>query len=231
MIERVSGCHHCIGTTFAVTNLIFNFLEGRAISTGSLIADDLAALRLRFLESFSSGYDFFEKIHTECMEASRRTKSAPFSRDRLLPSLLSACGKRTARRTFTMQLEQCGNGWLDDFFCAFAEYIYSHVRSNVEPQLIAVFVEAAGKYKSNLTVSSLLSEDKTQKVLFDCVAPFVDAEGREKFAHPISTAVNQQIAKIRKITGSDAAKTTSEEIIRFLELFPSEMAVTIRASG
>jgi hypothetical protein len=229
MIERSKGCHHCIGTAFAVTNLIFNFLEGRASSSGSLSAEEVAALRSRFLESYSSGYDFFDKIHSECMQATRGTIGDPFARDMILPSLLSACGKRAARRAFKLAVEQCGDTWLDDFFYSFADYIREHGRSNVEPQLIAAFVEAAGKHKSNLTVSSLLQEDKMKKTLFDCITPFVNPEAREKSADMLSAAINQRIARKRNIGRSDPAKTTSEEMKLFLQLFPAEMALAVQA--
>ena len=96
MSEGARGCHHCIGAATAVTNLIFNFIHTKAIAKDGLSADDVHALRKDILGSFQSGYDYFEKINRQCMDACRSPANDPFGRSEILTTLLG--GLRGARR-------------------------------------------------------------------------------------------------------------------------------------
>lgn len=229
MAEQVPGCHHCIGTAFTVTNLVFNFIHTHAIAHDGLSPAEISELRKRFLESYSSGFDYFEGIHRECMAASRDAKTDPLTRDMLLPSLLAACAKRSAQSAFKVEIGVYGVEWIDEFFFALAKYIREHVRPDAEPQLIAAFVDAAGKHKSNLTVAKLLEEPKTQEIMEICLVDLTTPDGHEAKTALLSTIVNDHVAKVWAIAGADPAKTTTGEIQRFLEMLPSEAGLVVRS--
>ena len=230
MAEQAKGCHHCIGTAYTVTNLVFNFIHTRAVANDGLSPREISELRLRFLESFSSGFDFFEAIHRDCMNASRDTLPAPFSRDMILPSLLSTCGRRSAATAFRLQIRLYGLEWLDDFFFALAIYIREHIRPYAEPQLIAAFVEAAGKYKSNLTATKLLAEAKSEAVMVRCIAALTQSAERSSRAQQICDVVNKYIMNTRNITGANPANTTREEVEQFLQRLSGEAKLVVDAA-
>jgi len=175
---------------------VFNFIHSHAIAHDGLSPGEVSDLRHSFLESYSSGFDFFDAIHRECMNASRNARADPFSRDMILPSLLSTCGKRAAEKPFKVEISVCGIGWLDDFFIAFAKYISENIRPDAEPKLIV----------------------------------FTNKKECEEKADLISASVNGYIATVWNITGAHAAKTTKDEVQRFLELLPNEARLVIEAS-
>ena len=228
MVEELRGCHHCIGAAFTVTNLVFNFIHSKAIANDGLSPQEILELRSRFLESYSSGFDYFENIHRECMEASRDAKSDPFARDMILASLLSACENRSAKHVFSRQIGVCGSDWLDDFFYALASYVRDHVYREAEPRLIAAFVDAAGKYKSRLSVSHLLQEPNSQDVIKKCVNVFQDEAKRELEATRVCATVNEHIAKQRIATDPNVVTTKKDEILRFMVMLPNEIALAIK---
>jgi len=229
MAEKIPGCHHCIGTAFTVTNLVFNFIHTHAVAHDGLSPAEISDLRKRFLENYSSGFDFFEGIHRECMAASRDAKTDPLSRDMLLPSLLAACAKRSAQSAFKVEIGVYGVEWLDQFFFALAVYIREHVRRDAEPKLIAAFVDAAGKYKSSLTVAKLLQEPKTQEIMEICLVDLTSPDDREAKSALISATVNDHVAKAWAIAGADPAKTTTNEILEFLKMLRNEAALLVRS--
>lgn len=229
MAETVPGCHHCIGTAFTVTNLVFNFIHTHAIAHDGLSPDEIAELRKRFLESYSSGFDYFDGIHRECMAAVRDPKKDPLTRDMLLPSLLAACCKRSAENAFKVEIEACGLAWLDEFFFALANYVRDHVRPDAEPRLVAAFVDAAGKHKSNLTVAKLLQEPKTQEIMEICLVDMTRPDDREAKTALISAIVNDHVATVWAIVGAHPARTTTDEIERFLQMLPNEAGLVVRS--
>jgi hypothetical protein len=231
MDGKLKGCHHCVGTAVGVTNLLFNFIHSKAIANGSLSPDDVMAIRDKLLESFSSGFDFFEKIHKECMEASGTEAASPFARDTILPSLLSACSKRTAKLVFKLQIENCGVKWLDDFYYGLANSIRKHVSTNTDAPLIAAFVDAAGKHKSALQISNLIQEQKVKEVLLECASILQDETKRRQLAPLLSYVVNEHIGTQWAESGGAAAKVATDEMQQFLSFLPFDVKFILTDRG
>ncbi|MGA2893835.1 MAG: hypothetical protein ABSE22_13265 [Xanthobacteraceae bacterium] len=229
MAEHVQGCHHCIGASFTITDLLFNFIETHAKENNGLSLEDVAGLRVRFLDSFSHGYDYFETIHRKCMTAGNSTRTAPLSRDTILQSLLTVCAKRAAESAFKSELAACGPAWLNDFFAGFAKYISDQVDPDAEAQLVKIFVHSAGKHKSSLTIERLMHDPKTQAVLERCLKAFHDKSKAGAKSDSISVAVNDHISKRRNIVGANVAKTTMDDMRVFLEMLPKEAGLAIKA--
>jgi len=229
MAEHVRGCHHCIGTSVTITDLLFKFIVSRANEKGGLSIDDVAELRLSFLDSFSHGYDFFETIHRKCMTASNSTRAAPLSRDTILQSLLAVCGKRAAETAFRSEIAACGPAWLNDFFAGFAKYIGEQVAPDVEAKLVKIFVHSAGKHKSSLTIERLMQDPKAQAVLERCFKVFADKSTCSAMADSISMVVNDHISKRRNIVGANVAKTTNDDIRLFLDRLPKKADLAIKS--
>jgi hypothetical protein len=226
---NLRGCHHCIGASRTVTDLLFHFLQSRAIANGGLSADDIVNIRVQFNESISSGVDLFEAIHQQCMNASEHNAHNLFSRATILSTLLLACGRKSAEHAFAIQIEHCGLDWLDDFFYAFAQYFRQHANSDLEARLIGAYVNAAATFKSNLTVSNLLNEVSVQEVLDIYVKPFTHMINIDEVAESISADTNCYIASKKILAGPNIAKTTADEIKRFLTMLPRETALKLHS--
>jgi len=231
MEAKLKGCHHCVGTAVGVTNLLFNFIHSKAIASGGLSPDEILALRDKLLESFSSGFDFFEKIHSECMEASGAEAASPFARDTILPSLLSVCSKRTAKIVFKRQIENCGLEWLNDFYYGLANSIRKHVATNTDAPLIAAFVDAAGKHKSALQISNLIQEPKVKEVLLECASILQDETRRRQLVPLLSHAVNEHIRTQWAQSGGAAATVATDDMQQFLSLLPFEIKFIVTDKG
>jgi hypothetical protein len=227
MAERIRGIHHCIGAGFTVTDMVFNFIERYAKANNGLRAEDVADLQRHFSERFSFGFDFFETVHHNCMNACECSTGGSLTRATILASLLAACARRAAENAFRIEIEACGESWLDEFFVGFADYIRKHVRPDAEPKLIAAFFDTVETHKASLTVRTLLRQPTAQTVVSSCVRIFADKRERHERAEPLSRTVNDHIGKIRKVAGANAAKTTSDDIRRFLELVPHEAGLAI----
>ena len=228
MSDSARGCHHCIGAATAVTNLIFNFIHTKAIAKDGLSADDVHALRQNILDSFRTGYDYFERINRQCMDACRSPANDPFARSEILTTLLGACAGHAAREAFKHEIREYGIAWLDDFLRAFAAYTrQTIVDSNIEPQLIAAFVEAASKHKGGLSVVHLLREDKIKTVMTSLVGAYRDEDRRAELAKTVCESVNASIANKYVSGDAGSAKTTVEEVRDFLRLLPVDTELAL----
>lgn len=228
MTHLLRGTHHCIGTGVTVTNLVFNFIHTKAVAKKSLSAEDISELRRQFLEGFLSGFDFFEFVHDECMNASLDAKADPFARDMILSSLFFVCAKQTAMVAFKFEVQNGGIDWLDDFFYGLGKYVGDYLVPDAKSRLIAIFVDAAAKHKSKLTVTKLLQEPETKDVLKRCVQILSDKAQLSYRAAMISETVNAHLARAMGIVGAHPTKTTTADVQKFLEMLPNEAVLVIQ---
>ena len=143
MSDAVAGPHHCIGAARTASELIFRSLRAHCVSNGgSLSLSELESFYSKFINSFSSGFDLFEFVHHNCMDASASTAEMPFARDKILATLLRACGEKTARHAFSVQVELLGSTWISQFFDSFAEYIRQHLCVNADIRLINAYTRS-----------------------------------------------------------------------------------------
>ncbi|HML07329.1 MAG TPA: hypothetical protein VK430_04275 [Xanthobacteraceae bacterium] len=210
-----------------VTNLVFDFIESQAIANDGLSVRELAELRVRFVRTYSSGFDLFEAVHKKCMNAGDKATSEPFSRGAILPSMLSVCGRRAAETTFRCEIAACGIEWVDKFFCGFAEYVRKYVYPEADSRLITAFVCAAATHKSKLTVALFLNEPITQDVLTKSTMIFASPGEREQRAATISATVNDFVMRNRHAAAPHPAQTTTAEIKTFLEKLPREAQLVL----
>ena len=79
-------------------------------------------------------------------------------------------------------------------------------------------------------VETLLQQPKAHAILTRCIRIFSNKKERDARAELISSDVNTHISKVRKIGGASTAKTTSDDVRRFLELMPREAGTAIGPS-
>ena len=129
MSEALPGPHHCLSTARAVAEIVYRSLHAQCVARGgNLSVEDLERCYAEIVESFSSGFDLFERRHFQCMSASLSTADMPFARDRILATILRACAEPAARQAFPQQVEQWGELWLSPFFAGFAAIYPAPVR-------------------------------------------------------------------------------------------------------
>jgi hypothetical protein len=213
------GPHHCIGMARTTAELIFRDLRARCVAAGgNLSLDQLENARTRFFGSFASGFDLFEAIHADCMDASGSTAAPKFSRDNILAALLLVSGDTAARHAFSIQVAHFNQPWLEQFFEGFAQFIRRTVIPSADHSLIAAYVEAAGRMKSRLSVDEFLKEDAVRLVLRECAEFLVAHGGADAMAGKASIAVNDLIAAQNRIAGPDLRKVTDNQMKQFLSL-------------
>lgn len=229
MSELLRGPHHCVGIATSVTERIFHFLKTRAEAQGgNLSIADLATLRTNFLASLPKAANYFEGVDRQYMEACASTAPEYFSRDNILPTLLSACGNKAARTAFP-QAERIGVNWLHQLFGGIAKYIRLNVCPDADDRLIKAYLEVAGRVGAKLVVADLLNDDGTRKVLRDCLHPLIAKDAPDRLAEPISDAVAAHIAGQRGIGKADPAKVTESEMKKFLTFLPAQLSIVFGA--
>jgi hypothetical protein len=222
--NQIRGSHHCIGASRMTVDTIFGIIHSRAVAYGGLIsAQAIMDAKAQFIESLPSGIDLFEKTNRECMTASKSSAPDPFSRDMILTTLLAACGKGSAEHTFRLQIDQCGQTWLNYFFHAFAQCAKNNLSQASRGRLISAFVGAAAKTKANMQVSDLINRSDVKEILLECIAPFSKTLELDEIAKSIGFEVNNYIANQYNIAGPFIAKISDDQIKRFLEMFSNEM--------
>ena len=228
---QLRGCHHCIGAAHTVTELIFRVIESRAIANGgSISVEDITNARVDFIGSLSSSVDSFEKIHQECMDASGSYAPDPFSRDMLLSTLLLACGGKSANQVFKLQIGKCGPEWLGYFFYAFAKVARDHRSHESKVHLIIAYADAAGKFKSNLTVPNLLNNDGIKKILLEYVASISKATEIDEESKSTSGRVNEFIATKYNFTGPYITKITADQMKQYFVMLQKETELALHAA-
>lgn len=228
MSATLPGPHHCIGAARAVTDLLFRGLCARCASSGgSLSLGELEEFYSTFINRFSAGFDLFESMHQHCMDASASTAANPLARDKILATLLRACGEKAARHAFSLQIDEFGSTWIDKLFDGFAEYVRQHMCVNADTRLIKAYVDAAAILKTRLSIEKLLTQDAVQCVLRECVIPSDPTGALEPVAKQVSDCVNDHIAKQAGIAGPQLSKITEDQARSFLMLLRLKVKVAL----
>ncbi len=232
MSAELPGPHHCIGTARAVSEVVFRTLRTRCVAAGgSLSLQEIETIYSKIIESFSSGFDLFELRHHRCMDASLGTAAMPFARDKILATLLHACSDKAAHAAFSLQVDELGTGWINQFFDSLAHYIRQHIQADIDERLIQAYVDTAAIPGIKLTVDDLLKQKSIQSVLFDCVGLFDTSGAPHSIVKNVCDDVNEWVAGQRVVDGPNVCKITEEQTRRFLDLLPREFRITISAKS
>ena len=221
MFDAFPGPHHCLGTARTVADIVYRSLHARCIARGgTLSVEEIEHCYAEIIASFSSGFDMFERRHLHCMHASVSTAEMPFARDRILVTILRACGETAARQAFSMQVEQQGECWLRPFFDAFAHYVRTHLCTDADQRLTAAYVETGLTRKDKISIDDLLKHKIVQNVLRDCARPL---------AEQAITAglVGQVCDSLEAYAGT--AKATEQQTANFLVLLGRQIAMQLPA--
>lgn len=225
MSNVLPGPHHCIGAARTAADIVYRMLHARCITHGgALSVEDLERCYAEILDSFASGFDIFERRHSLCMEASCSTAEMPFARDRILATILRACGERAARQAFQTPVELLAEAWLRPFFNGFADHVRRQICIDADQRLSAAYVEASLAATGRITLADLLRHRIVQNVLRDCTRPFAD--------QPIPPdVVGQVCASLNGLTGADALpiEIAEEATADFLSLLAREIAIRVPA--
>jgi hypothetical protein len=225
---QIRGAHHCIGTSRITADAIFGIIHSRAVANGGMISvDAINDAKAQFFESLPSALNVFSTINRECMEASKGSAPDPLSQDLILSSLLGDCGEGSAEHAFRLQIEQCGEKWLNYFFQGFAKYCRQDLGPKAWERLMAAYVHAAEKCKGNLQVSDLIKRNDVKEILLECISPFSDPLKFEEVVKSTSAAINQYIANRYNIAGPYIAKITDNQMIRFLTMLLNELPLNL----
>jgi hypothetical protein len=231
MLNPLPGPHHCIGTARIVTDIVFRSLRAKcAASGGSLSLGELESYYAQIINSFSAGFDIFELRHHNCMDASLSTVEMPFARDKILATLLRACGEKSACAAFSVQIERSGAEWIGQFFRGFAQYVRQQIHTNIDGRLVNAYVEAATIPKIDLTIAELLRQKSVRHILLECVAVFETVDLSESLVKKVSDCVNHSIAEQKKIGTPHPCKVTEHEMHRFLALLPRQFRAALNAA-
>jgi hypothetical protein len=230
MSNALPGPHHCIGTARAATEVVFRSLRAQCVAAGGTLSQHaIEELYANIIGSFSSGFDLFESIHHNCMAASLSIAEMPFARDRILATMLRACGEKSARHVFALQLEYLGPTWLGRFFDGFAQFVRLEFCGNADIRLINAYVDAvAAASDRQLSIEQLLRRDAVQAVVRECILPFAPTAAPEQMAKPACDAINAYIAAKSLITEPHVSKITEDQACRFLCMLPHELDVTLK---
>jgi hypothetical protein len=225
MSDTVAGPHHCIGAARAATELVFRSLRALCASSGGTLSlSDLETFQSKFIASFSSGFDLFESIHRNCMDASASTAEMPFARDKLLATLLRACGEHAARHAFSVQVETLGSVWIEQFFDGFAQYVLQHVCASADIRLINAYVDTTVASKTTVSIETLVAQHAIRNVLAECILPFDIPGVPESMTKRITNFINDHVATLRHISGAHLSKITEYQVCSFLTLLPRDNA-------
>ena len=226
---QLPGCHHCIGAAHTSTDVIFRIIKSRAISNGGMISvEEIANAHAQFNESISSSVDSLETIHQECMEASGSYAPDRFSRDRILSTLLSACGQRSSRHVFKVQIEKCGPEWLDYFFYALSKVARDNLSKETKVKLLVAYVDAAIKFKSNLSVPALLNQTRIREIVLECIVPFSKRIELDEVSKSTSDRINKYIATKYNFTGPYITKITADQMKQYFATLQKETESALR---
>ena len=136
MSEALPGPHHCLGTARTAAEIVYRSLHAQCVARGGVLSvEDLEQCYAEIIDSFSCGFDIFERRHLTCMHASISMAEMPFRRERILATVLHACGEAAARQVFASQVEQLDEAWLRPFFDGFAHYIRQHLCVDADQRL------------------------------------------------------------------------------------------------
>lgn len=231
MSDELPGPHHCIGTARTVSEIVFRTLRIKcAAGGGNLSLDELESYYSQIIDSFSSGFDLFELRHHNCMDASLAMAELPFARGKILATLLRACGEKSVRAVFSLQVERLGMEWIGQLFDSLAQYVRQHVHANIDDRLIDAYVETAKIPKIKLTIKELLKRESVQNILLECVTAFEMPGAPELIVKEVSDVVNEFVAGQRSIGWPHVCKVTEDEMCRFLTLLLRQLRATLNVT-
>jgi hypothetical protein len=226
------GPHHCAAVGGAVAEMVFRYLKARCQTAGGNLSEaDIEAARSHFLASFPNAFNFFDSNNQRCMEASGSTAPAPFQQDTILGSLLLACGQKAARNAFDLQVARFGAPWLAQFFGGFAQYVREKICADADERLFKLYAAASLKYGAKLSVNDLLKEEAVQRVMRECLAPFVAGDAAGTLSAPLSDTISMYIATQRGIPKPDISKVTDQQVQNFLTWLPPQVMLALSATG
>ena len=227
MSEALPGPHHCLSTARSVAEIVYRSLHAQCVARGgNLSVEDLERCYAAIIESFSSGFDWFERQHFQCMSASLSTADMPFARDRILATILRACAEPAARQAFPQQVEQWGELWLSPFFAGFAQYI-RHLCVDADARLIAAYVEAGLTRKAKISLAELLNHKIVQNVLRDCARPFEEQPVPEAMVRQVCDSLNNYAPLPAGAAEAQASKLTNDQVQNFLGLLAHQVATLV----
>jgi len=231
MSDELPGPHHCIGTARTVTDIVFRTLRAQcAAGGGKLSLEELDSFYSKIIDSFSSGFDLFELRHHSCMNASLGMAEMPLARERILASLLRACGEKSALAAFPLQVECLGIEWVGQVFSSLAQYVRTHVRTDIDARLIDAYVETATLPKIKMTIRELLSQEAVKNIMLECVAVFDGLGAPDSNVKNLCDWVNGSVAGQRGIGSAHICKVTEDEMRRFMNLLPRQFTATLGVS-
>ena len=225
MSEALPGPHHCLSTARSVADIVYRSLHAQCVARGGeLSVEDLERCYSEIVKSFSSGFDLFERQHFQCMGASLSMADMPFARDRILATILRACGEPAARQAFPQQVEQWGELWLSPFFAGFAEYIRRQC-VDVDARLIAAYVEAALTHKAKISLAQLLQHKIVRNVLRDCARPFEEQPVPEAMVRQVCDSLNNYGPLPDGAAEAQPGKLADDQVQNFLGLLARQVAM------
>ncbi len=224
MSEALPGPHHCLSTGRGVAEIVYRSLHAQCVARGgNLSVEDLERCYAEIVESFSSGFDLFERRHFQCMNASLSTAEMPFARDRILATILRACAEPVARQAFPQQVEQWGELWLTPLFAGFAQYV-RHLCIDADARLIAAYVEAGLARKAKISLAELLKHKIVQNVLRDCARPFAEQPVPQAMVRQVCDSLNSYSPLPDGAYEAKAGKVRDEQVQHFLGLLAPQVA-------
>jgi len=227
MSQELPGAHFCIGTARTVVDLAFRGLRALCIANGgNLSLAELDSYYEKLIDSFLSGVRFFEVKHEQCMDASMSMAKMPFARNRILATLLHACGEKSARNAFPLQINGGGAEWIDELFDGLAQYVRKRVGISVDDRLINAYVFTATKPGTKVTIVELLRQEAVRCVFLECVGTFEKPNAPELIAKEVCGCVNEVIVGRRG--WPDVCKITESQARSFLTWLPEELGNALR---
>lgn len=230
MPSDLPGPHHCIGTARTVMDVAFRTLRAKCVARGgNLSLEELDKYCAQISESISSGFGVFELRQYSCMCASMGTAEMPFARDKILATLLCACGEQSARAVFSLQINRFGAQWIGELFDSLAKFVHGHVHGDIDTRLIKAYVETAAIPKIKLTIKELLKREAIKNALCESITVFEMPGAVDLSVRELTNAVNQSFAK-RNFKDSSPCTVTEVEMRRFLILLPQQLRATLNAT-
>lgn len=149
----------------------------------------------------------------------------PFARDRVLATVLHACGERAARQVFPRQVQQSDDAWLGPFFDAFALYVRSRLCADADRRLTAAYAELGFTQNGKMSLGELLKHEIVQNVLRDCMRPFEQRPLLPQLLSELCDNLNAHVT--REPNPDEAAKLGDQQVADFLALLSLQVAMLL----
>ena len=193
--RALGGPHHCIGTAQTVIDTVFQYLFEHCDSPdGSLSKFELIAAKADLVKGFMGMPEFFEDIHSRCMNASDASHIIKNSDRKILSSLLVLASQREAERVFSAQVSFLADDWLDLFYSGLSIFIENYVSVGCESRLKKAYVQSAYKFRQNLSLEKLFVEQNVQNELRNCLSSFARYVTNELMIAKATDEVNDYIS-------------------------------------